>query len=570
MITFSKAKIDNIIKESDGRILKIVPANYEITEIVKNNEAGSYTYYDAFVAVLNDSTELARYTTGIETLMSSYPELSSSYVAEESGILYRFEMNRRELISIKDISSMSEQDQVENLHFALLTARHTHFIPDRHFAFNSRLFRLDEQRVVCIISILQIYSSNESIYLKTLFPSKDVLSYAQESSVSDSRIASLAYWKDKLRHITESDVHPRTSHTIKSEIITLPKELSDTINMFLTKGNIDIRTLFMTTWHIIIGRQLDTSCPTLACSTEHGKLEYALITSNISNDLVTVFNDITMQFNGADTNDACTISDIMSSTNLDVSRIIPFIQNYSQISTTSSFIDRVKKGGIYQLRPIKGDLADLSVTYILAHSSIRIKYDYNPHILQGASIDSVHNAFIDALSSIIEPLARILMPAEHVLVGKTAPVKVSEDTIKYEVLNRCQLFGCLSETELRDLSNRSYYLNMFADAPILSSDEIADMMYVIAEGKVDLYQTEDSTEKSLGILSAGKVFGIECLTRKPISHVSYRVCSPTARIIAIQSNLLKQLANNHPEIYQDLLLIQSDNVSKYQRLWLME
>ena len=76
--------------------------------------------------------------------------------------------------------------------------------------------------------------------------------------------------------------------------------------------------------------------------------------------------------------------------------------------------------------------------------------------------------------------------------------------------------------------------------------------------------------KNLQILKAGDIFGIESVLKAAISQNTYAAYGELVKLVAIPVEEMKQIISLHPEVMQELLEIQFEQTSKFQRLWLLE
>lgn len=566
--------IDNIIAKANGKIRFIDFGTSEGLEIVNKCDQGTIFRYNVFVTVLYGDKELEKLSYGVNQLITDYYDLSSLYIDGPEDHLLRIAVNRRDIATVKDISDYGVHAQMETLHCAILSARQTAYDYRKNFYLYLRLYRLDKNRVVCVTQILNTGNNSQiHSYLKSLFPTKELTSYEKLSSVSPSAHQSLKYWIDKFSHMVP-DSYNTVHHSVgklSTDIMHIPTELADALKRILTKdSHIDIRTVFMTTWALILARQLNRINPIMACSGSHGNLALSFIQPQTDLELIELFGNVAKQFKDADLNDACFLEDIVHSTNIQLAELASFIQCYSDIVDTSRIFDMIEENAVLSFNPYKYELSNLSVTYVLASDEMQMIYNYNPSILDGNDISQLHEAFVNTALSILAPLAKMLAPSKEISIPHTPYTINNTHSIKRTAIANCHIFKSLSEVKLDELAKHSELLTYLMDSIILSTDVPADMLYIVASGKIDLFTVDsDGLERSLGIISAGMIFGSECITSDPSHIASYRVYSPSAKLIGISPSVLKSLADDNPVIYQELLRNEHNNVNKYQKLWLM-
>lgn len=95
------------------------------------------------------------------------------------------------------------------------------------------------------------------------------------------------------------------------------------------------------------------------------------------------------------------------------------------------------------------------------------------------------------------------IPLEEITLPHECPREV-----RHYVLARAPYFVGLSEHELDRIDRRMRTLTFAADEPIHRAGEVADALFVVAEGRVKIsHVTADGTETVTDILVPGEVFG---------------------------------------------------------------
>jgi CRP/FNR family transcriptional regulator, nitrogen oxide reductase regulator len=117
-----------------------------------------------------------------------------------------------------------------------------------------------------------------------------------------------------------------------------------------------------------------------------------------------------------------------------------------------------------------------------------------------------------------------------------------------------QLFSGLKDKEIEAIKNAANRQAFEANRIIKAASEVADKLFLIETGCVDYYvENEAGLEIVLRRLAAGDVFGVAALLANPIGYLGTAKAVQDIRVLAWQSQMIRQLAKTYPQLMENAL-----------------
>jgi CRP/FNR family transcriptional regulator, cyclic AMP receptor protein len=116
------------------------------------------------------------------------------------------------------------------------------------------------------------------------------------------------------------------------------------------------------------------------------------------------------------------------------------------------------------------------------------------------------------------------------------------------LLSMVDILGPLSDEEMEDLAKRIPYTFLEQDDTLYSPKEGTERLFILKEGRVQLYEVEESGEEiTLSIVEYGNVFGEMALTGQSLNGLYVRALTPST-VVSLRREDLEHLIMNEPEV----------------------
>ena len=124
--------------------------------------------------------------------------------------------------------------------------------------------------------------------------------------------------------------------------------------------------------------------------------------------------------------------------------------------------------------------------------------------------------------------------------------------VELEVLRRCELFGGLSDEELRQVASIAHQESHQPGSLICAERELADRLFVLSAGRVQLQirlrgPLGPGGEATIEEVEPGRIFGWSSLVKQRRFTASARALDPV-RVISIRADDLTSLFDQNPHL----------------------
>ena len=126
--------------------------------------------------------------------------------------------------------------------------------------------------------------------------------------------------------------------------------------------------------------------------------------------------------------------------------------------------------------------------------------------------------------------------------------------ISPEVLRRYHYFRFMTHDQLREVAMIADEVDVEADTTILNTGEVAETLYLLQRGRVDLHfvvvdelKTGERQDFLVGTVNPGEIFSISALI-EPHKLTATAVTSVPSKLVKIDAAALRALADEDPSL----------------------
>src|SRR4029453_16614043 len=125
------------------------------------------------------------------------------------------------------------------------------------------------------------------------------------------------------------------------------------------------------------------------------------------------------------------------------------------------------------------------------------------------------------------------------------PMSLKEEI---RLLSMVDILAPLSDEEMEDLAKRAPDTFLEQDDILHSPKEGTERLFILKEGRVQLYEVEESGEEiTLSVVEDGNVFGEMALTGQSLGGLYVRALTPST-VVSLRREDLEMLIMNKPEV----------------------
>lgn len=142
----------------------------------------------------------------------------------------------------------------------------------------------------------------------------------------------------------------------------------------------------------------------------------------------------------------------------------------------------------------------------------------------------------------------------------TEPQYCSTD-LRLKILSRLPFFAGLPPHAIQGINQHFVEIGYQPGERIYSAGDPAERLFVVAEGKVKLYQHAlNGRSVLLDILTSGEFFG-NLATLGVSEYVDAAQAQTASCVLSIRSDAFRQILNEHPELAMKALAVMSDRLN---------
>ena len=121
-----------------------------------------------------------------------------------------------------------------------------------------------------------------------------------------------------------------------------------------------------------------------------------------------------------------------------------------------------------------------------------------------------------------------------------------------QTLQQCDLFGTLTEEQLRSIADLCGIETYEAGDAIFMQGEYGGKLYLIVEGQVVLQRVTSLGDReatvTVGFLGKGRVMGWSALLCAPVGRTATATCQKPAQVISLEGESLRVVLEKEPEM----------------------
>jgi CRP/FNR family cyclic AMP-dependent transcriptional regulator len=146
------------------------------------------------------------------------------------------------------------------------------------------------------------------------------------------------------------------------------------------------------------------------------------------------------------------------------------------------------------------------------------------------------------------------MSEEHPTTGEDEEV---------ELLSRVELFGSLSEEEIRELLRQNSEVSLEEGETFYAPWEQGGKLFVLKKGRMRLYRSEGAREFTLEVVEAGTVFGEMAFTPYRLRESYARAMEPSL-VFAMERSEVERLIEEKPQVGIRMISLLSERLHYYE------
>jgi CRP/FNR family transcriptional regulator len=132
--------------------------------------------------------------------------------------------------------------------------------------------------------------------------------------------------------------------------------------------------------------------------------------------------------------------------------------------------------------------------------------------------------------------------------GRGAQIMPMSLNQEIRLLSMVDILGSLSDEEMEDLAKRAPDTFLEQDDILYSPKEGTERLFILKEGRVQLYEVEESGEEiTLSVVEDGNVFGEMALAGQSLGGLYVRALTPTT-VVSLRREDLEHLIMKKPEV----------------------
>lgn len=573
----SEEEVLRMCRRTKGRIKKMVAPDTSEKSILVKVERGENFFYNVYLYKFSEETTITEMEQALNRLYEEIPFLQTLFYEYEPDKYVKMVTKKDSYaLTIQDISLREKTEKNQILDNFIAGKRQKKYEPDQNFPIHINIFKTDDEEFLCVLSMCEQLEcgANRDKIINALFRECEYqpLKLDKEENKA-SWVNTMTYWQEVFPQKPQNIFSEENSQKsdMETEILALDNELVEQLQELARDYNIELKTIFTTVWGVMLCKYLKQSEVVLGDVHVGGKLNLAPVKVTKDNNIFKIMQNVQNQLEQVHKNDLCTLKEIETKIGFESSKCMPVVQSFSERKDITYVMETMIEGKVYQVLPLDMPKIPLFISYNMISVVMRVKYYHDKALFKNTDVENLHENFQRVLRSMLNAM-RGINPSEGIEDTDKAKAadKMKDTAQKALYLKNSGIFGSLMLEQLLKLAEqcRIVYAQMGED--VVSAQTEVTGLYMIGEGKVEVSRVDGSHYvKTLQMLKAGDVFGIESMLKNNISENSYSAYGEIVKLVEIPIGVLKEEIKRHPEILQELLELQSKQTSKFERLWIM-
>lgn len=575
----SKERLLVLYKQFKGHLEYIEDVSRQEELLLNKLEEGESVHFRIFAYRFNKENIIRGLEVKVDAIQSEMTIFRTGYYDYTESKRLKFVIkNRKNIISVRDISTRTNSEKKKIIDNFILTERKRKYDPYKMFPISITVFKQDDDDFLCFLSIgeLQECEMQEKIILYTLFGESSYEKLEVGTGTErKGRIQSSLYWKAVLKDLPNT-VRSRKKYLdtgIGTEIKALNKEMTQILWDYSEKDSRKLKAVLLAVWGIILHKYYDVTDIIMGDVSEAGRLkvipirvmQYAKVRENLA--------DIRKQIQQGVLHDVFSFHEMETEINIKVHPCMPVIQNFCELEVQNDFTANIEGKTIYKIESYELPQVPLFIDYNMDESAICLSYSYDRRIYNNNDIRQLHDTFLKLANGMLNLMQEVSVHSVVPEMKKQA-VMFEEEAVLQEKISCMQslpLFCGYYAKELRELAKKCRVADYRMGDTIIANQAAVESLYLVMDGKVEVSRLDGERYlRPLQILKTKAVFGIESLLHDNLSENNYTAYSDTVKLLEIPRDVLREESMSHCGILQELLEIQSKQLSKFQTLWTMD
>lgn len=567
-----------LYRVSKGQISQITRLSSKEEALYNKVKRGERYFYNLYMYKLGSTSELVNIEKSLKELYKENTFLHSVFCEYENNKIIKIVTYKTNtLLSIQDISMRSKIEKSQILENFISNKRMQIYEPDKRLPLYINFFKVENNEIVCFVTICEKLACdiNKDKILEELFGITECEELQLDRGIKkETWVNTLNYWQKALIPLPANVNRIQSKNDIETSIYALDNDIVQTLKKYCDENDISMKSMFMSIWGLMYCKYMDRKNVMIGDIHVGGKLTLVPVKVNRSNVLIETIQEVQEQVENSHIYDGCTLVELENKLYFETSKLIPIIHNCTEKEDMGVMLAYMIPKKLYQLHPINMPVVPLLVSYNLISVIARVKYTYDKEVYKDIDVEKLHACFVSVLESFAKNIDEGNIKDEKCEIvqdKKTTNDKMKLTAQKALYMKKSKIFGSFMIEELLKLAEKSKLIYLQMGDEVVKEEKSVKYLYIVGDGKIEVSKTDmEGYVKNLQILKAGDIFGIESVLKAAISQNTYAAYGELVKLIAIPVEEMKQIVRLHPEIMQELLEIQFEQTSKFQRLWLLE
>ncbi len=468
-------------------------------------------------------------------------------------------------ITVQNISQKENAEKVSFIDAAIMNERFRVYNPSREKSAYVHLVEYTQDRYLLIISYHPAQDNECSIasILETVTHQNTYTHISFGQPAKDC----IDYWKHKLSFLTltTGKDYETTYVSNKEESFPITVSNSAEFTRLIQENPRRIKAYFSDCLGKALCNMTDSGA-VLGEDTQDGGYLSAIpiyVSDRISKD---VPESLYSYLRDAEKYSNIPYDELKKQSKIDLAVSTLYSQTFFYQRNYEEFFRKMKTDVTYKIERVEFNNSPLHVLFHLNCDHPGIQYIYDSGFFKGTSIEGFHNAICQLFNNALNDTFVLIDYKKHFTSENINAEKMIE--AKAALLKNTGWFTSYSPTELFRLAESFRLSRRYSQQTIINMDKAADQLYFTVKGKVIMAGHDLSNFlQTLMIIKENDAFGIECLLDNSVSSIDYIVQSDEAILLSISAADFKSEIKQHPELMQNILTVQTNRLTKFQKLW---
>ena len=507
--------------------------------------------YNQYVYTYSSEKEIRFMQERIRKIYEQDPIFRTLYLEKEYGEP-RKEIIRIDQIEtpIKDISNKTLEEQTEMLKGILAAEARRNYNCEKNFIFDCYIYKLSQSHYVVIVSICThpMIPYGKIELLRKIWNTTDMIQPIAEQKETRGKtgwVQAKNHWIELLKPLPSYTEIPgmtvvgqAKNESLLERIdqqnscaLLVGKEIKETLENISERYIIDIRTLLLCAWGLLLCEYHAKKRVIFGMCNNHGKLDLVPIDFKNTGGIRNILTHVNKQITELPMYDLFTGKELEETLQYSSESYLDVQHNFLSMSQLDAFLQQdAISDYILDFDNRQKQEAKLIINYHLFSEELVINYIYDCRCIQTGGIEELHNTWINVLKTLLKAIQNT---EKKVDTTYKFSFTQKENKITYEEIMKAQKALYIKQTgyfegfdlnELMDMADASILRSYPLDDVVLREKELPGGLYIIGDGKVEISKHGvDGYERTIQILKQGNIFGLESVLAEELKRQDFTI-----------------------------------------------